>query len=400
MHYFVHGFYGAGNAGDDAILHALIDELTRIDDEAVITVSVRSKSMRAYFGPQRIHTIFGFDLLQIKNAIAKSDVVIIGGGGLLQDYSGFQALNLFQTNQSYRNQQGAIGYYSTPIFLAKTMGIKVVLYALGIGPFRTAEGRNAAAWIAGLADAVTVRDRASCAFMLEMGVARTELTADPALLLDMGYARPDASAESGGPSRPPKIGINLRRWPYDKTRSERLYAQMAQAAKAWIREHGATIAVLPYNVSMQEVKLAEALAEQLDSDRVEVVRYDMPPIELQRYLGTLDLMVAMRLHASIMAMNGGTLAIGIAYDPKVGQFYEDMQLPELCMRLEEATLEGILGKAEEVLRSPQQFRAKVLGRLQPLRARAELNGRMLRRIAGLEGPVAGVNGSGGRPAPE
>jgi len=394
MHYFIHGFYGAGNAGDDAILHALVDELIRLDAEADITVSVRSKSMRAYFGPHKIHTVFGFDLLQIKHAISKSDLVIIGGGGLLQDYSGFHALNLFHTTPAYRNRQGAIGYYSAPIILAKTMGKKVVLYALGIGPFRTTEGRNAAAWIAGLADAVTVRDRASYELMLEMGVARTELTADPVILLDGGYATPTATTEVGAGSQPPKIGINLRRWTYDQKRSERLYALMTQAAKHWIRKHDASIALLPYNVSMQEVKLAEAIAQELDSDRVEIVRYDMSPVDLQRYLEKLDLVVAMRLHASIMAMNGGTPTIGISYDPKVGQFYDEMQLAERCIQLDQVSLAGIVGMAEEVLQSPQPFRAKVLERLQPLRVRAQLNASMLRRIAGLRGTVPGGDGHG------
>ncbi|MBJ6363048.1 polysaccharide pyruvyl transferase family protein [Paenibacillus sp. GCM10012307] len=383
MKYLIHGFYGAGNAGDDAILHALIDQLVGIEPDAEITVSVRSKSIGAYYGSHPVRTIFGFDLEELKQAVSRSDMVIIGGGGLFQDYNGFDTLSLFHTTASLRRQPGAIVYYSTPIFIAKTLGKRVVLYGLGIGPFSTLEGHRAAGWISGLADAVTVRDTGSWELLQSVGVKQTVLAADPVVSLgingsaDILISKADIQEAR---NRKPRIGLNLRRWAYDPDGSARFYKLLTQVAKHTLQQHQAELFIFTFNRSEQEVKLAREFASQFPPDAVTIIPYeDSTPMKLLEFMGTLDLTIAMRLHASIISMAADTPAIGLSYDPKVSQFFSEAGLPGLCIPINEAAQSEsvLIAAVDNVLQNRMAWKEKVKAQMAVLRSREKLNRQIL-----------------------
>jgi polysaccharide pyruvyl transferase CsaB len=397
MRFLIHGFYGAANAGDDAILQAIIDQILLRCPDAEIDVIVRSKILQPYFGTHRVGTISGFDLTDIYHAVAQSDIVIVGGGGLFQDYSGFSALQLFQGGHAGLSRQGAINYYSTPIFLAKTLGKPVYLYGLGIGPFHTAEAARATAWICGLADVLTVRDQGSYDLLRQLGVERAELTADPAVRMGepdfagnaagSAAVTPEGAATRHGGTPAllrsdsdtlPTIGLNLREWTYAPEEGRKVRQALLDTVNQLVRERGAKLKVFPFNRSKREVKLAEDFMALLPAGSAELSSYEgQSPMEMKRQFGELDLVIAMRLHACILSLSAGTPAIGLSYDPKVTQFYAELRLPELCVDIREADSELLHGKAQSILADGALWRERASALMAPLRKREERNGDLL-----------------------
>ena len=54
MKLLIHGYYGAGNAGDDALLQSMIDQISKRYPRCQITVSIRGKGSPAYRGPAKV----------------------------------------------------------------------------------------------------------------------------------------------------------------------------------------------------------------------------------------------------------------------------------------------------------------------------------------------------------
>ncbi|TES46075.1 hypothetical protein E2L07_19755 [Halalkalibacterium halodurans] len=177
MKVLIHGFYGAGNAGDDAILHVIINQLQSINKNVEVTVVIRSKQLKPYYGTANVNYILGLNFEEITKVLKESSLLIVGGGGLFQDYNESHPENLFH------NQEGALNYYLAPIILAKMLNVKTMLYGVGIGPLSQEDSLKTMKWIADIVDAITVRDQDSFQILNSLGITKHVLSADPALQL-------------------------------------------------------------------------------------------------------------------------------------------------------------------------------------------------------------------------
>lgn len=159
---FVAGYYGFGNEGDEAILEGLrstVAEL-RSDTAWVVTSGAPSLTTRRH-GVRAIHWR---EPAAIASEIAACDLVIVGGGGLFQDYWGCDVSTLFTP------EHANITFYGLPVILAGLLGKPAVLYAVGVGPLRTPEGRAFVCALATSATSVSVRDEGSREALVQSGV--------------------------------------------------------------------------------------------------------------------------------------------------------------------------------------------------------------------------------------
>ena len=99
-------------------------------------------------------------------ALAGCDLLLSGGGSLLQDVS--------SSNSPL--------YYLGIIFLAKLFDKPVMVYAQGIGPLRRKRNKRLTAWLLNGVNKITVRDEESKKDLVAMGVHQEIIvTADPVL---------------------------------------------------------------------------------------------------------------------------------------------------------------------------------------------------------------------------
>ena len=294
------GYYGYGNAGDEAVLAGLVTALRarRSEEElAIVALSGRPAETEA------AHGIRAADRSQIPallRALSRTDSLLSGGGSLLQDVT--SAHSVF--------------YYLGVVRLAQMLGKKTMFVAQGIGPLIRPRTRRLVASVADRLDAVTVRDPDSAALLREIGVTRppVEVTADPALLLSPART---VSLEGDW------AAVALRPW---AGRDEALSEAVAQACHAALpRTRMMALAMHP--------KIDTAVGEQFARRRhqtgdgevtgVSLARPDslLVPLEpLLENLAACDIVIGMRLHALILAAACAVPAVALSYDPKVAAF--------------------------------------------------------------------------------
>lgn len=338
----ISGAYGMDNAGDDAILHAIIASLRRIEQDIPITVIARRPKKTA----RRFH-VAARGLLNVPGwlwAMGRARLFISGGGSLLQDVTSARSL----------------GFYLLTIRLAKRMGCAVQLYGCGIGPVNDEKARRRVReCLNQCADVITVRDGDSLETLKALGVdkPRILLGADPALA---------APASSG--SRKQQIGFALRPWPGFWVH----VPDFAQAARyAWRR----------YNLMPVFCRLAPEDKTAVDSVLAELndVPYGVLPQGMR--LERMNVTVAMRLHGLVFALGSGTPAAGVSYDPKVETFCREAGLP--VIGLGDADGESLCRLIDQAL----DLDREALDRsLLELRQREQVNSRAAAELlAGAEG---------------
>src|SRR6185369_15360957 len=79
------------------------------------------------------------DLAAVDAAVRASDLVLLGGGGILEDYWEVPLERIFTGRTG-----GLPAYVGVPV-LAALYGKPCMLYAVGVGPLRTEAGRRMAA---------------------------------------------------------------------------------------------------------------------------------------------------------------------------------------------------------------------------------------------------------------
>ena len=296
------GAYGADNLGDETLLKVIIAQLRSLNRDLDICVITRKPEETALeHGVSAVHT---FDFAAITRALRSADMLLFGGGSLIQNVTSRRSLY----------------YYLGTARLAKRLSCTVMMYGCGIGPLSHALDRKQTAKVLNsCVDAITLRDEKSALLLAELGVTKPEITlaADPVLSL---YGCDDAEADrfmsDSGLTPDEKICFALRPW---QMQSERLDA-LSIAVKYAYEELKLTPVFMTLNPEL-DTAIAEKVAEAAGVPYV-----ILPAIkDAELAIGVMKkmrLVVSMRLHALLFAASIGTSAVGISYDPKVSGFME------------------------------------------------------------------------------
>lgn len=304
----VSGYYGCGNAGDEAVLAGIRDGFRlRCGDRASLTaLSQRPADTRALHG---IDSADRMDIRALRATIGSSDLLISGGGSLLQDITSFKSLL----------------YYLFVMRIATSSRVPVMLYAQGIGPLRRGISRKLVRMTVNRAAYITVRDEGSAELLREIGVCTPsiEVTADPAFALEPAdypliaetMAREKIPRDSG------TIGVAFRPWgdptasPIDLYRN--LLAELESRTKC-------SCILLPMH-HPDDLDFARRLATGTDYPIIEGA---YPPNVVLGLVSQMSMVVAMRLHTLIFAARAGVPPFALAYDPKVCQLMNRLDLVE------------------------------------------------------------------------
>lgn len=347
------GYYGFGNAGDEAILEAMIADLREACPGARLTVfsAQPGKTSRTH-GVAAVHR---FSVPGVWNALGQADLLISGGGSLLQDVTSSRSL----------------WYYLAVLGMAKARGLRTMVYANGLGPIRLAANRRAAGAVLRRADVITLRDPDSVRVLAsDLGVGRRDvmLTADPAFGLRPldGAARDALFAEAGMPRAGragggdgvgdgvgPVVGLALRPW----HGSSELAGVAVASVIGLLRDAGrgdgsggkgdggsggdrvggtgaagvghdgtggiGSVLLVPMQHAADAPLMAEVERLCLEAGvRVHSVRRPLGPREALTLVSACDMLVAMRLHALIFAASAGVPLVALSYDPKVASLIE------------------------------------------------------------------------------
>jgi polysaccharide pyruvyl transferase CsaB len=294
------GYYGFDNLGDEALLEVIVAQLrARFPAVRLDVLSATPEATAKTYG---VDATPRWSMRSVREAIGRADVVLSGGGGLLQ------------TATSARS----IVYYAGILREAIRQQRKTMIFAQSIGPLDLLGRIVVRSFCRGL-DRATVRDARSLK-LLQSLLPQTpvEQTADPVFLYDLPVEEIDLSTEGLGGE--PYAIVSVRKV---STLRDGQHA-IARAVDRLAQVHGVRVAFLPMGgaadaeVSTGIIRLCKSAPMLL------------PECPLARAVAILRgarVVIGMRLHALILAARFAVPFLAIPYDPKVSALCEDLGYP-------------------------------------------------------------------------
>ncbi len=301
MKIVISGYYGYDNLGDEAILQGIIHSLRRQSNNLKITVlSARPEvTSRRY----QVQAVGRNDIKAVIKEIFHSDLLISGGGSLLQDITSWRS----------------IPYYLGLVFIAWLFGKKTVFYAQGVGPVNGRIGRFLVSLIGNRVDLITVRDEASRKLLLELGVNPDliEVTIDPVFSLSDRFSGKGIKLmeEAGIEIDGPLLGISVRPW-----NNNDYLEKVARAADYLLELTGGQVVIIPMHYH-QDQEISRNLQEMMEKESY-ILSGNYTPAEMLGIFSELDFLLGVRLHSLIFAAINQVPFVAISYDPKIDSFLE------------------------------------------------------------------------------
>lgn len=287
------GYYGKGNAGDEALLASLLQMLPQHVVPLVLSGDpVRTRKR------YRVESCDRMSARLVWRALRQADTLILGGGSLFQDAT------------SWRSPL----YYAGILGLAQGMGLKTIAWAQGIGPLQRRFVQNLARRAFSRCTAVSVRDLASAQLLHQWQVDCT-LAPDPVWTLQDKPVKKLADLPS------PRVAVTLR------SHRDLTQSRLDVIVKALIDFQKATdtcILLVPFQKS-QDQAIAEYIQPQLPGQCHIIELQD--PREIKAVYNGVEMAIGMRFHALLMAAAAACRCFAISYDPKVTQFMQDFEVP-------------------------------------------------------------------------
>ena len=303
MKIVISGYYGSKNGGDEAMLAAMLEVLREeVSDLQVTVISLNPDYTK------RRHNVDAVpmpDIFSIIKKIRAADLLISGGGSLLQNVTSGRSLY----------------YYLAIIFFALACGKKVMLYAQGIGPVRGFLAHKFMNLIVNRVDLITVRDRGSLEELSRLKITRPKIfcTADPVLAIKpvpLEFGKKILARHSKTDNK--FIGVAVRHW----LGWERFQTELAQALDRIIEATGATIVFIPMKFP-EDIRSAVSTAALMKKNCV-VLEEEFSTKEILSVVGCMEVLIGVRLHALIFAGVMGVPMVGISYDPKIERFLDSV----------------------------------------------------------------------------
>lgn len=303
--------------------------------------------------PDETFRTYGFtavnrkDMKAVQEAIDKCDALVYPGGSIFQDVTSFRSSV----------------YYSHVVKMAKKARKKVMLLGQGVGPLTGFIGKNAASSAFNAADLVVVRDPGSVTTLKNIGYKGTpRVAADCAFLLP---APPESDATGFSVGNMKSVGISVR--PHGKDKDViKVFGELCRM----LFQNG----YMPVLIEMDKTDDFPLMQEisKAQGGKIPDIRKLSSPMQLQQRLARMDSVIAMRLHAGILAATVGIPPLMISYDPKVAAFAQMLDIGS-APSMEGITAQRIYDVFVEHLKSRERNVKVVERRVEDLRKQAMVN---------------------------
>jgi polysaccharide pyruvyl transferase CsaB len=360
-HIVIAGWYGQFNAGDDAILDVFMEEsqrrldcdftvLSESPENIVPTARVRPLFHLTVFSRRLLQATLRGKLFRYLAELRKGDVFVLGGGGLLRDNTNWR--NLFRLLDE--------------LWFARLTGKKSMLYAIGVGPFKTRLGKWLIAATVRRCDLVTVRSEQCAALLRDIGVppSHIHVVADPAFLLEPATPRDPELLKLFAGGR--KVGFYptfaLLLWWQDDAHLKRF----AAALDALVESEGVEIVALPMSVrdsGSDDVKTARTIqAAMRYPHAMQVYDKRLDAAELKWATSQAAMNITVRLHAMIFSLGCDVPVVAVNYEPKVGAVFAEFGAPECLVSIDDELATTLAAASRHCLHNLDSYRAQIARR--------------------------------------
>ncbi len=288
----ISGYIGFSNFGDDALLYVLTNYLKSKNCD-ITALSANVQNTKEKF---QINALYYKSFFSIFRGILNSDIVISGGGNLIQNET--STLSLF--------------YYLFIIFVSKIFCKKVILFSQGIGPVEGFLPTFITKLILKMPDIITVRDIYSQRILSKWKI-QSKFSHDAVWSLDTPQYTPENT-----------VGIQLRSYEY---LHKNFYKNLAKYVDMYFSNYKIQIFCLQ---NAADSKVAYTFQKELikrnSSINSKIVFYE-DINQLVSDFSKLKYLIAMRLHANILGLKFGIPILPISYSVKVKNLAYEFDIP-------------------------------------------------------------------------
>lgn len=300
MRVLLSGYYGFGNLGDEALLEVIVKQLrARFPAWELEVLSASPEQTSALLD---VAATPRWNMSDVREAIRRADVVLSGGGGLLQSSTSLRS----------------VVYYAGILREAIRLKRKTMIFAQSIGPLDSL-GKFVVRSLCKGVTCATVRDGRSKVLLRQLLPGTpVEQTADPVFLYDLDVEEADLARE--GLDGTPYAIFSVRKIGALKEG----VAMLARAADRLAEKHGVRVAFLPLG-GASDAEVSTTVIRACKSAPML-----LPECSLERAAAIIRgarVVVGMRLHALIFAARFGVPFLAIPYDPKVASLLDDLAYP-------------------------------------------------------------------------
>ncbi|MEI8377344.1 MAG: polysaccharide pyruvyl transferase CsaB [bacterium] len=286
----ISGYYGFENFGDEISLQVIVNALK----DSGVNVTVLSSKPDLTSLDNGVSSFYTFSIFDIVRQIFVSDVLISGGGSLLQD----------------KTSQKSFFYYIFVILVAKMLGKKVIIFSQGLAPLKSKISEMILALVLKQVDYISLRDTESQNYAQKLG-AKSKTFSDAVWALGKSNIL-----------RHNKLLIQLRQW--DKFTDEKI-AVLAKLIAEKYKSQKIEILSLQDD---KDLEVCQKLYDALQGNVLDVkVLHGLSTNEIVEAIASARSIVAMRYHACLLGLKQGLNIMALSYDEKVTNLVKEFSLP-------------------------------------------------------------------------
>ncbi len=299
----ISGYYGFHNLGDDAILEMISRDLSTDYDLTVL--SRRPSETSKEYG---LRAVDRYNLRKIVQLISGADLLISGGGTLLQDMSSVHSLL----------------YYLLIIKIAQQRSVPVMIYASGIGPIIHRFSRKILASALSKTDVISLRDKRSREYVHELCAGKeTFLTADPVLQMEASAdAAVNAFFDQNGLTGEDMFAVSLREM--DEQEQLQMSALLDRVASL-----SGCIPVFFCMQDSEDLPTTQKVRQHMTRAHSVLLDRRVSGSDMTAILKHMKCVIGLRFHALIFGALAGIHLIGFNADPKISAFLEELKTEPL-----------------------------------------------------------------------
>lgn len=349
---FIFGYYGWKNVGDDAMLYAILKELSNYDE--IFRFYILSNDKDILF-PEKLADKINFVKPSIPSVfinLFKSSIILIGGGTHISDYG----TKIHSVKRLMR-----ILFLA---FFAKIFSKKFYIIGNGIGPMSTKCGERLARLICCMADCISVRDKESYIFLEKWHFDnKTILAFDPAVLIRM----------STNPKLQKKcdkfiLGVSVTpvftNYYKDYYKDVLIIEKIAKELNMCLRENKKIeihLFIFHGKSKDDDVFITEMLYKKLNPiERVKIISYDRCPKNILLEFEICNAFIGMKYHSLVFAYMNNLPLLVIDYHPKCRSFADMIGLPNYAVVSPiEILNDEFPNYVRNFVKNPEKFKAKL-----------------------------------------
>jgi len=371
-------FIGSDNLGDRAIFEAASQSLLKLKHSKISAFTINKKNHD--IEQNDVNLIHTTNIFVIIYQIIQCDLLIIGGGGLIQDYT--TAYNLLR--------------HTYKAFIALILRKKYMFYSVGVDKLNFKINRIITKVLFNHASKITVRDQQSKIRLKNLGVTnKITVSVDPAINLAISPVRKRVIPRIQGPY----IAVCLRHWfnvnpwipvtiinkfhlysPENRKLQQHFITVLASFLDTLVGKFNVNIVFVPFFYGRDENIHKKVLQTMNRSNRCLNINQKLNTQQTLSVIQQAEFVIGMRLHSLIFASIVNTPFIGLIYSEKVSNYLNKLKLSNLGIsvgNIELNKLEKLFSKAYE---DRQKIKIKLEKQVEKLKQQEKLNIKTVEKI--------------------